>query len=184
MYAKGNYWGVCTGHEFGKSANKGTPQLTLYFDIKGAVNPADPDGALLPADAGNVRVYMYFTDNQQNQEIAWEQLERLGWLGTSFRDFMPDSGFTFVGKEIELYNAPESYQGKMKDRFNISGKRSASPPLEGDEVMKLDRMFESGIKHRKAQAAKAAQAKAPPAAAPLSPEATAAVARAEADIPF
>lgn len=155
VYSVGRYWGRALSQSFGKSKNKGTPQFSITFDIKGAVDPSNPEGELLRCEEGQRTVFWYLTEG--TMPYVLEDLERLGFNKPSLRflDANVNGYFDFAGIEQELYCKHEAYEGKRKEKWSLSNPRAGTieaEPLESNEVRKLDALFGKGLKALAAKA--------------------------------
>lgn len=155
VYNPGRYWGRAASQSFGKSST-GTPQFSITFDIQGAVDPNDPQGALMNCVPSQRTVYWYLT--AKTVEFVVEDLELLGFNKPSvkFLDPSVEGFFDFTGQEVELYCKHEPYNNQLKERWSLNKPRDGfvAPPLETNEVRKLDALFGKSLK---ALAGKAAQ---------------------------
>lgn len=167
VYEHGSvYWGRVTKQQMGKAESSGNPQFVLSFIIMGKVNPLDPKGDLLSCPSQERTIYRVITD--KTIDYALEDLQALcdargiTPYPTSFRQVdpnRPEFNCDFVGTEIGFYCKHDTYQGKTKEKWQVSrgsGGASAGDPMDDKEMRQLDALFAKKMGGGKAPA------KAPP----------------------
>jgi hypothetical protein len=159
------YWGRVTKQAMGKTSN-GNPQLVVSFAIMGKINPADPEGELLPCPDGERTMYRPITE--KTAEYVWEDIEALCAAKSidvpdAMRRLDPeraDFSCDFAGAELAWFCKHEPYNGKLHEKWQISRKTGASAgdPLDDKEMRQLDALFGKRLKDAKkpAQASPAA----------------------------
>ncbi len=142
-YNAGRYWCVVTENAIGKN-KKDNPQLVIRFQVKGGIDPQDPDGALV--NTGEIydrTMYRVITD----KTVDWvkKDLQALGFEGSGFADITPNC---FAGKELVFECRHEEYEGAVNEKWQIAhGSGSLEvKPMEPAEIRKLDAMFGSAFK--------------------------------------
>ena len=179
-YMPGRFWGKVTAQALGESKQKKTPQFALQFSIMGRIDPANPEGELLPSDQSERTVYLYITD--KTIDFVTRDLERLGFHGDSFSDLDPRSpGFhDFTGAETGLLCEHETYEGKVHEKWSLA--RSAvgldCEPMDAKRVRELDSLFGKNLKGIKKPTVKPTEKKPEPVVAGSRPD------HHEDDIPF
>ena len=150
FYEPGRYLGKITRQKLGQSST-GNPQIVLSFEVLGKINPSDPEGELLSV-AANYERTMYQSITEKTIDFVVENLDRLGWVGSSWGDFDEDSSrcCDLRGNEVAFSCKHEAhYQtGEMHERWSVAGDGVAVKPLESSEVRKLDAMFGKALKGR------------------------------------
>mgnify|MGYP000924591099 CR=1 FL=1 len=115
LWNPGNYVGNLVSGEFGKN-DKGTPQCVLKFDIEG----------------NQKIIFIYLSDGAR--EIAFEQLEQLGWNGsTSSPEFANGQG-------VDLYMKVERYEDKDREKWSIS-RGFKTEPMAQDEARRIEALW-------------------------------------------
>jgi hypothetical protein len=193
-YQPGRYWGRVTRQRLGTSST-GKPQLILSFVVKGKINPADPEGDLLPVGAENERTtYRSITD--KTQDWVLQELDTLKWYGTNWQDFDENSSafVSILGNEYPFSCLhKQKLDGTMREDWSVS--TPATGPrvkeLEADGLKALQAMFGKVLKGRKPPPAEEASQPEPRQPAKPLTEMTTAEVHAEAsaeteksDIPF
>lgn len=146
FYQPGRYWGKITEQAIGKTSN-GNPQIVLRFLVLGRINPANPEGDLLPVESQMERTF-YRVITEKTIDFVMQDLETLGFSGTSFSQLDPnhESSQDLTGKELEWSCSHESYQDDMKERWHLARSGVVVQPLESKELRKLDAMFGKQLK--------------------------------------
>lgn len=191
-YEPGRYWGKVTNQQLGVSGS-GNAQIVITFRVLGKVNPADPDGDLLPCLNEYERsVFRTITD----KTIEWVQqdLEKLGFDGDSFGqiDLQHSHCCDLRGTELAFSCTHEAdnraeYAGVLRERWSIASDSGAPQvkPLDSKALRQLDAMFGKSLKAIKKNGKKAEPAEELPplTAANLAAETAAAIAK-DDGVPF
>jgi hypothetical protein len=174
-YKPGRYWGKVTHQRVGKTS-KGNPQLVISFLILGVVNPADPDGDLLPCGEHYERsVFRVITEN--TIEYVQADVKKLGWSGEQWHQFDEEAAdcVSIVRNELAFSctHEPHYETGEPVEKWSI-GQNSMGPNVEAlsdSEYRKLDAMFGRALKtNGKRTATPTAKKEAPQPAAPSGEE--------------
>ena len=177
LYDRGLYRVRIDNQQLGESQN-GNPQIVLTFTPLGQYDMKDNSLFTCPSEARSA--FMTITDN--TIDFILETLRHLGFQGNSFAQLDPDTtGFhDFRGVECDAYCKHDEYEGKTKEKWNISrGKVTLNvKPLEKKDLRALDAKF--GKKLKATPAATNGPTKAPPARG----QAPAPAAPVPEDIPF
>jgi hypothetical protein len=182
FYDQGNYAVRIVGQSLTEN-KKGNPELQLTIKIVGQYAA---DGELHPIDSEfNRTIFLTLTDGTIGtaDRPGWvlEVLQYLGFTGASLAALDPDDKHhvSFVGRECNAYCKVETYEGKEREKWNISRPREAKPaaPIDKKKLRGLDARFGKTLK----AFAGRAPATVPPSEPPASP---AAAATADDDIPF
>lgn len=157
------YWGRVTRQAIGKTSN-GNPQLVVSFAIVGKVNPADPEGELLPCPDGERTMYRPITE--KTAEYVWEDIEALcAAKGIEVPSSMrvmdperPDFSCDFTGAELAWFCKHDVYENRLKEKWQISRRTgvSAGDPLDDKEMRQLDALFGKRLKDARKPAPAAA----------------------------
>ncbi len=148
QYEPGRYHCRITNQGFGKTKD-GTDQFWIVFDVVGKINPADPEGDLLPAMAGERTAY-FTLKSEKNAEFFVKDMKRLGCPMTSFGMLDPGQPnfHSFSGVETEFTCEENNYKGKQSERWNLA-RESSGPvavPLDQKEARRLDALFGAALK--------------------------------------
>jgi hypothetical protein len=170
LYDPGLYRVRIENQQLGETTN-GNPQFVLTFTPLGEHDLKD--NTLLACPSLPRSAFMTITDN--TVDFVLETLRHLGFQGTSFAQLDPstEAFHDFKGIECDAYCKHEEYDGKTKEKWNISrGKGSVNvKPLEKKSIRALDAKFGKKL---------LATASATPASPPISKETPTAT----EDIPF
>lgn len=150
-YPVGRYVGRVVRQELGKSANKGTPQFAVTFQI---IDALDQFGASCGVrDSFERTVYIYFSTSPKAIEITAETLKALGYHGQTISG-LKDADFT--DRECELYCKHDEWEGDLREKWSINTPREPreTKPVDNSELRKLDALFGKALK---AQAAPESQ---------------------------
>lgn len=146
-YRPGLYHCVTTSASLGV-AKTGTPQVVVELRIY-AMYQNGP--GLVDIDGPGATMYLPLTDKTLGTPSVpgwvYSALLMLGWSGESFTDLS-----SLVGREADFHCKHEEHEGKMSEKWSLSGPRLA-PPTVGDD---LARRFGSLM-----QSARSANAKKP-----------------------
>ena len=149
-YEVGRYWAKLAKTALSE-ASTGTAQLVITFDVQGRIDPANPDGELLPCQNYERSIFRAITE----KTINWlmEDLQTLGFEGTSFQQLDPqDQKFIDLkGVEFEVYCNHKTWQGISKEDWSLAGSGGGPPikPLDAEAVRKLDALFGKRLKEGK-----------------------------------
>ena len=140
---------VCRILEQGLSeATTGTPQFWLRFEVLGKPDPANPDN-YLAASVKRERT-MFRAITEKTIDMLTEDLEQLGFQGTSFRDLQPGTPnhYSFVGQDIDMYCKHETYNGAPHEKWQLSrpGGGMDLKELEPTKLRQLDALFGKALK--------------------------------------
>ena len=159
-YAEGNHVAEVLSQELSASRNKGTPQLVLKVGILGVPNA---DGTYEKHKQQYERyVTLYLTEG--TMPYVLEHLKTLGFTGTSLAQLNTDhpDHIDLAGNQVDLYCQHETYEGKERERWQISSQQSAAAvPLDAKKLRQLDALFGKGLREQ-AKAGGADQSKAFP----------------------
>jgi hypothetical protein len=126
FYEEGNYLGQVMSQAMTK-AKTGTPQFVLRFKVL-----TYADGSSVPRQYERT---MYRSITDKTMEYVKQDLETLGFKGTSLRQLDPNQGDfqDLSGIEVELYCKHEEGQdGELREKWMLS--RQSSKAIEGDPV--------------------------------------------------
>lgn len=164
-YAQARYRGRVVSQALSETGT-GNTQFVLTFDILGVYDPTQPEG-LLQTTPGQRSVFRVITE--KTIEYFLEDLKYLGFDKGTFGALDPASPnhHSFVGQEIDALCSHEEYEGKMKERWQLSrgGGGLNLKPVDSKAVRSLDALFGAKLKANAAPSAKkpATQQKAAPA---------------------
>lgn len=94
---------------------------------------------------------IYWTLTEKTVDFVVEKLEFIGFAGQSFRDLDPatDGFHSFVGQQIECYCKHETYDGKEREKWDLSNPGAMAPdPLSESDARRLDALFGRKLKDR------------------------------------
>jgi hypothetical protein len=179
-YDPAEYWCEIVDHGLSE-AKTGTHQIFVKFKVLGRVNASDPDQ--FDADELQYERTMYQAITAATVEFVLDKLEAIGFTGAAWSEFdrtNPDSQ-NLVGNSIKMYCKHETYNGELKERWDIArgGNR-----MDSEATSKLDSLFGKELRARTQSKPKQATPAPPPVD---SPEATADAKKETAtrgDIPF
>lgn len=192
-YAPGNYWCQVTNQALGQTS-KGDPQFVLSFAVLGKVNPSDPDGELLSCGESYERT-IYRTITEKTIDWLIEDVKHLSGRGEKDPSILSD-GFQFLdpgtpgfldlrGVEFGAYCQHDTYEGKTREKWNVSTGKPPVEALDDQGVRKLNALFGKQLKTLSTGAKKPPQSKADSLAKGRNPELAAEIAAAGNDeIPF
>lgn len=104
LWPEGNYEGTYLRHKCAPSAAKGTPGISIWFDVQGR----------------EVQCDCWITEATL-AGFTGKQLEALGWNGSYANcEFEPP-------ESVPLFMKHELYKNQMRERWNISAKVEARP---------------------------------------------------------
>ncbi len=154
-YSNGRYLGRITDQALGRSKIKGTPEIAIQFEVRGGIDPADPEGELLSAPIGRRTVYLYITDG--TYEYVLRDLATLGFDGDSFNKLDPQVlGYCdLTGKEVEFECRSEIYEGEEREKWSVARDTTLrSIPLDAKDVRELDALYGKELKKQAKKAPK------------------------------
>lgn len=95
---------------------------------------------------------IYWTLTDKTIDFTLEKLERLGFSGDSFRNLDPnvEGHHSFVGQVIDCYCKLETYEGKEREKWDLSNQSGGArpDPLGDSDARKLDALFGRKLKER------------------------------------
>ena len=154
--------------------------MTVYYP-EGAYRGEIVDQGLSQSSNGNAQIWLkiqvdggqqydahermiYWTITEKTIDFVLEKLELLGFTGQSFKDLdlngnRPQS---FVGRTEDFWCKIEYYDGKEKERWDLSRGDTAVKSLDEADARKRDAMFGKKLKERfRGTKAKAVEAEEP-----------------------
>ncbi len=139
MIETGSYVGIVFEWNLSQTSNN-NPQFVLSFELKGRVNPEDPEGELLYCERETRRIYMVITG--KTADFVIRDLKHLGYNRNTFAELDPDNpeGFDFGGIEVPVSCKHEVYRGEPKERWSLNY-APAVRKLEDKEVRRLDQLY-------------------------------------------
>ena len=149
FYAPGRYWGRITHQKVGET-KKGDAQLILQFLVRGRINPADPEGELLPV-AGELERTIFRTINDNTIDWIVQDLDTLGWYGQHWRDFDEGSSafVSIVGSEHVFRCDHDTYEGTTREKWSVAGDGLVVKPLDDSQAKQLEALFGRHLQVRK-----------------------------------
>lgn len=145
QYRPGRYLGRVVKQKLGE-ASTGNPMFVLTFDVLGLIDPAHPDDDLISVAAGERSIFRVITDKTTEYLIA--DLKALGFTGQRPSQLDPDSSEhqSFVNQEINVTCSHETYDGKMRERWQLDRGGLEIKALEPQSMRKLDAIFGRNFK--------------------------------------
>lgn len=166
FYAEGPYMGEVLKQALGVTGEKETPTFILSVQI---TDRLDRDDNPVQVDQYERTIYMHLTEG--TREFTLERLKVLGFAKSSLKFLSPEvpGHVNFVGQSVRLWCKHETYQGKTREKWNISTPREDKPivPIKSTELSKLDALFGKGLREISAQQPAPAR-ETVPASAPVS----------------
>ncbi len=144
----------------GQSDNEAkTPYFALKFNIVARVENEQEHAC----DSGERTIYLYLSEKAL--PMTTEVLEFLGYDKDSLKFLNPEQQgyFNFTGKRCDLWCKMEEWQGKPKEKWNISTPRKPPTPIDDKELRRLDSLFGKAIRAQRGPGIPAATPPAPPA---------------------
>ena len=137
FYDEGNYRGEIIDQAIG-AASTGNPQLVLQFRV---LSHANGDPVMKQYERTLYRII-----TEKTQSFVQQDLDTLGFTGTSFRQLDPAiEGFQdLTGQQVEFYcTHEENLKGEMREKWSIAhGPRPIKcDPLAESDYRRLDAMF-------------------------------------------
>lgn len=163
-YPEGGYIGKVTQQALVK-AGTGTPQFVIRFTVERFWNKATKQEEICKEHYERT---IYRAITAKSAEYVKQDLDNLGFTGTSFKELDPNTPnhFDFTGKEIRVFCKHEAdTESNMREKWGIS-QYAGSFDIEGEPVTDfaaLDELID--FSGNKAASPKAAPKKAAPAGA-------------------
>lgn len=142
QFERGLYRCTIISQALGES-NTGTPQFVFRFRIEALVSGDQEFGA----DEGERTCYVYLSE--KTMEFAVRDIKSLGFDKNSLRYLDPKiAGFhDFVGQSVQMYCKHEMYDGKTREKWNISNPTALEvKPVEASKLRDLDNLFGRALK--------------------------------------
>lgn len=142
-YARGAYKAEIVAQGLGESST-GNPQFWLQVRILECLEPAAQ-----PVEQYDRTIFWSITEG--TVEFVCEKLKRLGFTGDKFSQLDPNDPAcqSFVGQEVELFCKLETYEGKEREKWDLSRGAPSGPnvtPLDATAARKLDTLFGRKLK--------------------------------------
>lgn len=120
-------------------------QIWLKIRPVESLSPED-EGIQLPTGDRMV----YWTITEKTIGFVTDKLIALGFTGESFRqlDLSHQNPESFVGQTEDFYCKHETYEGKEREKWDLSRGDTAIKPLEESSARKLDALFGRTLKDR------------------------------------
>lgn len=132
QYPEGGYIGKVTAQSLVK-AGTGTPQLVIRFTVERFWNK-EKKAEEVVAEKHTRTIYRTIT--AKTAEYVKQDLDNLGFTGTSFKELDPNTPghFDLTGKEINVFVKHEADQeSNLREKWGIS-QFSGSKPIEGEPI--------------------------------------------------
>lgn len=145
-YTRGAYKAEIIGQGLSTSSS-GNAQIWLQARILESID--DPNMAIQQYDRT-----VYWSITEGTIDFVLEKLDLLGFAGDSFRQLDPNAAnhHSFVGQQVDLFCKIEQYEGKDREKWDLSRQLSGGPPnvqaLDDADARKLDAMFGRKLKER------------------------------------
>jgi hypothetical protein len=157
-YPEGAYVGEIMKQGFGETSN-GNPQFFITCQVIGYPDKNNPDNLVpFPSNVKSYERTIFRVINEKTIDFAIEDLQQLGFEGTSFRELDPSSPNhqSFVGNMVDLYCKHESYEGKVNERWQLSRPLGSLEvkPLESTKLRQLDTLFGAALREKQRAAGK------------------------------
>lgn len=138
MYAQGIYLGTLKEQGITESKEKKTPQVYTKWTIQQHFNGTE----FVPCDECWDRS-IFWAVTPKTVDFVIEKLERLGFTGTGFECFSPESpNFQDLsGVEAKLVCSHDLYQGEPRERWELARDGQKVEQAGGDVLDKLNSMF-------------------------------------------
>lgn len=144
-YQQGNYSATVLQQQFGESEKKGTPYFALTIRPD-EMDVGEPE--MVSVDSQERTVFIYLTEG--TIDFAVRDLAAIGFRGASFAELDPSSPnhHSFVNQKIPVYCKHENYEGKTKEKWQISsgGGSINHKALDKTGVRRLDALFGKTLK--------------------------------------
>lgn len=160
FYQPGEY--VCSVVQQGLSeAGTGNPQFVLRVKVIGRPDPDTPGNVIVGGMQQLERTY-YRTITDKSIEWFMQELDVLGFTGTSFKQLDPSSPQhqSFVGSDIDMiceHEADQSGQPRERWKIKLQGGGGEIKPLDAAKARQLDNLFGKHLQARKSAAPAAAK---------------------------
>jgi len=141
-YAQGPYRAEVIDQGLSQSST-GNPQIFLRIQILESLD-------INPITVEQYERTIYWTLTEKTIEFTLDKLVQLGFKGASFRQLDPlhQGHHSFIGQQIEVYCKIELYQGKEREKWDLSFSGGGPEPLDEAEARKLDAMFGRKLKEK------------------------------------
>lgn len=139
--AEGKYRIRLKEHVMSESKN-GNPQIAIQFDVIGVYGPNGEYSQHAPFERT-----MFLTITDKTVDWIMETLRAIGFMGKSFTelDTQQPNHHSFAGVEVDAWCKHDEYDGKTREKWNISRGAGASLPKPSDRssLRKLDALYGS-----------------------------------------
>ena len=154
-YAPGRYMATIKSQGFAESQKKKTPFAFLTVVPDGRIDPVHPDGELMACDQYE-RDLQLWVNSDANAKRTIESLQGIGWGGSTFRDFDPETPdcVSLVGTQIEVSVVNETRGEKTYDRFQLPWTGRESTQSDSSLAKRLDTLYSNGAKPKQRSAPK------------------------------
>lgn len=145
-YARGAYKAEIIGQGLSKSSKENS-QFWIQAKILESID--DPSLAIEQYDRT-----IFWSITEGTIDFVVEKLERLGFRGESFKQLDPGTAnhHSFVGQEVDLFCKLEQYEGKEREKWDLSRGTGGGPPnvapLDDAQARQLDALFGRKLKER------------------------------------
>lgn len=142
-YSQGPYLAEIIDQGLSQSGT-GNPQIFLRIRVLESTD-------VNPITVEQYERTIYWTLTEKTIEFTLDKLAQLGFKGTSFRQIDPlhQGHHSFIGQQIDAYCKVETYQGKEREKWDLSfGGGGAPEPLDDSETRKLDALFGRKLKEK------------------------------------
>jgi hypothetical protein len=163
LFPAGPYWGKVTRQSFGQNEKNNTV-FTLTLELMGrTVRDANGEDTLEVVGYAERTVYMYLT--AKTIGFVTEKLRAIGYTRNSLRFLDPatDGYHNFEGAEVPLWCKHDSYDGKLREKWDIStgGAGVKLDPVDAKALRGLDVLFGKAAKALPATTKPTTEAKQP-----------------------
>ena len=142
-YAEGPYRAEIKEQGLSKSKND-NPQFFLKIVVLESLD-------INPISYQQYERTIFWTVTEKTIDFVVDKLATLGFQGASFRQLDPShvGHQSFVGQEIEVYCKLETYEGKEREKWDLSFTGGGTQePLDESEARKLDALFGRKLKDK------------------------------------
>lgn len=129
MMNEGVYWGAAIAYQSARTKN-GSPQVVITWKITHEQN--GEEWADLPAP---VERRSYWSLAGGAFDITCDRLKRLDWNGVF------DANMAITAEGQELYMKMETYNGKSKERWDLSAGQQELDPLDPAAIRQLNAQY-------------------------------------------
>lgn len=119
-------------------SEKQTPYIYIEGDITHVQSGTTPEGEIVWDNTGRVErrtVFLYLSDAAF--QYSADKLDALGWNG----DFQNPVLANDAAQGIHVECTQETYEGKLRDRFNLPGKGIDHKPVDANTLRKINAMY-------------------------------------------